>query len=169
VRIWYDTEFHNRGHLFPVEAISIGMVREDGEEYYAVFADGWDLEAAALNPWLAENVLPHLPPRKEWVPRERVAEEISLFIRDARRADGQTPQLWAYYAGYDHVVYQQLYGRMEELPQWLPMFSYDLIVECKRRAIRRSEYPPQPENQHDALADARWNRSLHAVIDAVSS
>lgn len=40
-------------------SLSIAVVCDDGREYYAA-VDGYDRSAAT--PWIAENVLPNLPP-----------------------------------------------------------------------------------------------------------
>lgn len=54
-KIWFDTEFMDDG--ITIELISIGMVRDDGVEYYAESAEA-DLSKA--NDWVKENVLNHL-------------------------------------------------------------------------------------------------------------
>lgn len=65
-RYFYDTEFLEDGET--IDLISIGIVSEDGREYYAVNAavgdstDTDDLGARiAEHDWLMENVVPHLP------------------------------------------------------------------------------------------------------------
>lgn len=54
----YDTEFLDDGRT--IELISIGIVCEDGREYYAVNAD-CDFLRVRNHDWLRENVCPHLP------------------------------------------------------------------------------------------------------------
>lgn len=63
MKYFFDTEFHERikkpwfgkkYHL--MELISIGIVDEDGRNYYAVSSD-FDLKAAWKNNWLRDNVL----------------------------------------------------------------------------------------------------------------
>lgn len=50
MRIWIDTEFNGWGG----ELISIGLVAEDGQELYCV------LGCKDPEPWVKENVIPHL-------------------------------------------------------------------------------------------------------------
>src|SRR6266542_2909395 len=57
--VHYDTEFLERPASF-ISPISIGMVRADGNEYYAEYADMPTLEIAR-NDWLMENVMPSIP------------------------------------------------------------------------------------------------------------
>ncbi|TDP29887.1 3'-5' exoribonuclease [Nocardia ignorata] len=54
----YDTEFLEDGRT--IELISIGIVCEDGREYYAVNSD-MPLNQIKANDWLVRNVLPSLP------------------------------------------------------------------------------------------------------------
>lgn len=63
------------------------------------------------------------------------------------------PELWAYYAAYDHVALAQLWGRMIGLPEGIPMWTNDLQQELFRRGV---EPPSPPDDEHNALADARW-------------
>lgn len=65
-RYYYDTEFLEDGRT--IELISIGIVADDGREYYAVNSEvndsnGYDSigERIARSPWLMENVVPQLP------------------------------------------------------------------------------------------------------------
>lgn len=56
--IFYDTEFLEDGKT--IDLISIGMVCDDGTEYYAVNAD-CDFHRILDHDWLWENVVPSLP------------------------------------------------------------------------------------------------------------
>lgn len=58
--IYYDTEFLEDGKT--IDLISIGMVRDDGVEYYAVNSDA-NWERVVKHPWLIRNVVPNLPLR----------------------------------------------------------------------------------------------------------
>lgn len=64
MRHFYDTEFLEDGRT--IELISIGIVCEDGREYYAVNAD-MPLERIRDHRWLMDNVLPSLPLREPGV------------------------------------------------------------------------------------------------------
>ena len=74
-RVWFDTEFIEDGRT--IELVSIGMVREDGETYYAEVA-GVDYSRA--DPWLHANVFPHLAGGKFLKKREQIAREIIEFV-----------------------------------------------------------------------------------------
>lgn len=140
MRYWFDTEFIEDGRT--IDLISIGIVAEDGREYYAE-CEECDLSRAV--PWVQENVLPHLTGVK--TPRATIADQIVAFVREA-------PEFWAYYADYDWVALCQLFGRMIDLPKGWPMFCRDLKQDTGAFRL-----PKQETTEHHALADARWTRT----------
>ncbi|MGW9349021.1 3'-5' exoribonuclease domain-containing protein [Nocardiopsis flavescens] len=167
MRIFYDTEFREDGVC--LEILSIGMVREDGREYYAVNADA-DWTRVYEHPWLREHVLPHLP----WVgtkavdrdtcpqidhsdvsvkPRSRIALDVCDFV-----VSTPEPSLWAWYASFDHVALAWLYGSISDLPKGMPMRTNDLKQEAER--LGDPPLPEQDSDLHHALADARHNRVI---------
>ncbi|SLG40051.1 Gp101 [Mycobacteroides abscessus subsp. abscessus] len=174
MRYWYDTEFHEDGST--IDLISIGIVCEDGREYYAVNADA-DWARIAQHEWLTENVVPHLPPAgsPEWRPHKVIAEDVADFLRpEAVHTWGSMgsrtprciyvdrPELWAWYGAYDHVALAQLWGPMIARPRWIPMWTNDLRQEQHR--LGNPPVPEQVHGNHDALADARHNRVIHAAL-----
>lgn len=66
-------------------------------------------------------------------------------------------ELWADYGAYDHVVLAQLFGTMMDLPDGVPMFTHEL-----RQLWEDAGRPEEPEQQdeHNALADARYGMAL---------
>lgn len=181
----YDTEFLEDGHT--IELISIGIVCEDGREYYAVNSE-LPIDLIRKNDWLMTNVVPHLPitgrsSLDDWLKHSRNSypqPSVSLVdvdqrdvrvkpkwvianeVREFLLADGE-PELWAYYAAYDHVALAQLWGKMIHLPKGLPMYTHDLKQEMDRVGIDSDEFPHSGD-EHNALADARWNWSALSRI-----
>ena len=190
MRIYYDTEFIEDGQT--IDLISIGLVAEDGREYYAVASDApWD--RIRKHDWLIRNVVPHLPvngrtsldsylanhpnsyprPSIDLVgpdlkdsrvkPRQVIANEVRDFILAE-----PDPQLWAWYADYDHVVLCQLWGTMMQLPKGVPMWTNDLKQEAER--LGNPEVPKQQaDGEHNALADARHNRAIAEFLAEVEA
>lgn len=181
--VYYDLEFLEDGRT--IELISIGMVCDDGREYYAVNSDApW--ERIRGNDWLIRNVLPSLPitgrtsldsylkvpansypkPTMELVAADtkdsRVKPHwvIANEVRDFIQAAGPDIELWADYGAYDHVGLAQLWGRMIDLPEGVPMFTNDIQQEARRRGIGCDELPQQESGEHNALADARHNQTV---------
>jgi hypothetical protein len=165
-----DLEFLEDGCT--IELISIGMVCDDGREYYAVNRD-MPVRRIRKHKWLMENVVPHLPKAhgdrrltmpKRWLfdyasplmkRRARIAAEVAAFIQ-------ATPdvELWANYGAYDHVGLAQLWGPMIALPAGVPMFTNDIQQEARRLGISEDEFPIQSGGLHNALADARHNQTV---------
>lgn len=170
----YDAEFLEDGRT--IDLISIGMVADDGGEYYAVNSE-MPVQRIYAHKWLMANVVPSLPlvnthsehlirvdtARTEVKPPQVIANEVRDFILAA-----PDPQLWAWYGAYDHVVLCQLWGTMMQLPKGVPMWTNDLKQEAERLGD-----PPLPSlsgiTEHNALDDARecrfrrrWLRD-HAV------
>lgn len=91
MKYFLDTEFSERGSRHPIQLISIGIVAEDGREFYAHSAD---YEVDACNEWVKANVLPHVakePPMSLW----SIAESVKLFV-----GEDPLPEFWGYYADY---------------------------------------------------------------------
>lgn len=157
IRIWFDTEFIEDGKT--IDLLSIGMVREDGETLYLENADA-DLSRAS--DWVRDNVFPHLQMAQTdrlnqvCFPKSTIARRVADFA-------GPNPEFWAYYADYDWVALCQLYGTMMDLPEGWPMFCLDIQQEAYLRGF---DLPKQEGAEHDALADARWNRLAWSAINA---
>ncbi|WP_435111349.1 3'-5' exoribonuclease domain-containing protein [Nocardiopsis synnemataformans] len=175
MRVFYDTEFIERGADHPLHLISIGMVADDGRELYAVNAD-MDQDLVRTHPWVGKHVWPHLPLAQPWPgtrggshprldlddPDVRPRAQITRLVEDFL---SHTPdvELWAWYGAYDHVVLAQLWGTMTQLPGHVPMWTNDLKQEAHR--LGNPRLPEQPEGEHHALADARHNLTRARVLD----
>ena len=168
MKIFYDTEFLEDGET--IDLISIGMVREDGREYYAIQQRTWrEWRKIYRHEWLRENVMPSLPRihgdrrlqvstrtnpmaidlDSTWMkPRAQIRREVEAFVLG-------TPDvhLWAWYGAYDHVAICQLFGRMIDLPANFPKWTNDLRQEADR--LGNPELPKQTSGVHNALADAK--------------
>lgn len=162
MKIYMDWEFLEDGKT--IEPISVGLVAEDGMEYYAAFRD-MPLDRIMRHDWLRANVIPSLPIirhdgikplRKPFLdrshpdlkPRGQIRDEVRRNILDTPDAE-----LWGWYSAYDHVCLAQLFGRMIDLPTGIPMWTNDLRQEHARRG--EPELPKQEGGLHNALADAR--------------
>lgn len=171
MKVWYDAEFWERGNGEPIVPISIGLVREDGEELYLVNADAPIHGIANEHPWLRDNVLPHLPVEVResrsgwsayWDDTHTAADDV-VSLTTLRRVVGDwltsTPdlELWGWYSAYDHVVLAQLFGTMAEMPKGIPYYTNDV----RQLVHRDARVPVQKGDEHHALADARWTRDVH--------
>lgn len=194
-RIFYDWEFYaDEKRILP---ISVGMVAEGGRELYLVNeAVGertklW--EEIRASEWLMHNVVPHLPLKPEgdekpWSWSENRAKyggaagsfRLDMdsnvvapmrMIRNAVRdfiLETPDPELWAWYGAYDYVALVQMFGRMVDLPQGIPMWTNDIRTLAMLAGDRvyvpgtkgDDETPKHQGREHHALDDAKHDRVL---------
>lgn len=152
MKIWFDTEFIEDGST--IDLISIGMVRED--DHYLYLENG-QCHLGRASQWVRDNVLPHLTGGIAVMSRREIAEAVMRFAEEK-------PEFWGYYADYDWVALCQLYGTMMDLPKGWPMFCMDIKQECMR--LGNPRLPEVGKNEHNALADARWNRTAYEFLAA---
>jgi len=193
MKYFIDTEFiegfnkpllGKRRHF--IDLISIGIVAEDGREYYAI-SNEYDYHNA--DEWVRENVI--IPMYIDTVhgdnrnifdagnfhyaygkSNKQIAKEILEFTgcwRDSIfwRAGNDTPEFYGYYADYDWVLFCSLFGRMIDLPKGFPMYCRDLkqMADDSRIDKKHPHYPKQLK-EHNALCDAKWNHSLYKFLIA---
>lgn len=164
MKYFLDTEFIEGFHkpLFGkrrhfIDLISIGIVREDGREYYAISNEFNPNDA---DKWVKENVISKLPRKSvNWSdqggdgpraisesllykPNSVIANEVRLFFGCYEDSlFWRAPpciEVYGYYSDYDWVLLCSLFGRMIDLPKGFPMFCIDLKQELDNR-IARSE------------------------------
>jgi hypothetical protein len=105
-----------------------------------------------------------------------IVEQISPKIPDIDR----TISFYGYYADYDWVVFCWLFGKMIDLPKGFPKYCNDLKQELDRKAknkiifqtfeeglksLKEDERYPKQTNEHNALADAEWNKELYEFLN----
>jgi hypothetical protein len=155
-RCFVDTEFYEDGSA--IDLISIGAVRSDGEEFYAVNSDA---KLHLVSPWVRKHVVEQLPAYSSglWYPRNAIADAFTRFVANS--------EIWAYYADYDWVAICQMYGTMMGLPKSFPKYCLDL----KQLSVMlgNPQHPKQTEGVHNALEDARWNKELFDFLRQVGS
>ncbi len=114
---------------------------------------------------------------------DQIAKEIVMWIHgfDIRNSNNTLSQgevefhkenmqainFYGYYSDYDWVLFSSLFGKMSDLPTGFPMYCNDLIQMLAARNLNEEwmkKHCPGPENEHNALTDALWNRELHNKI-----
>ena len=81
-------------------------------------------------------------------------------------------EFYGYYSDYDWVVFCWLFGKMIDLPKGFPMYCNDLKQTLDEKAKHSLAKPitnnlnyPKQINEHNALADARWNFELYKFLN----
>lgn len=176
MRYWLDTEFIEDGKT--IDLISIGIVCEDGREFYRL---NYDCNYSRANEWVKANVLNLLPSKpipqiylseetflkvslEGWRNKDRIADEIKEFCSPEKYGK---PEFWAYYADYDWVVFCQLFGTMTDLPKGFPMYCRDIKQECDR--LGNPKLPDKQSTEHNALNDAKWNKLAYYFLQAIAA
>jgi len=150
VKYWIDTEFIARPYT--IDLISIGIVAEDGREFYA---ESSEVDWSTANLWTLQNVRPQLA--GNGIKREQIGNALRLFTDGDER-----PVFWGYFPAYDWVAFNLLFGGMDDLPFHYPQ----LCLDIKQWAIELGdpELPHQEGARHHALYDARWTRQAWAFL-----
>lgn len=176
MKFWLDTEFHENGQT--IDLISIGIVAEDGREYYAVNAD-CDWFRILKHDWLMANVVPYLPtvqPPTGWLALDvthsdvKPKSQIAVEVREFLQAHSSTPtELWAWFGAYDHVALAQLFGRMIDLPNGIPMWTNDVrqLQHQLDPSGRQLVLPTQDAKEHHALADSRHTKRMYEYLAGI--
>ena len=154
IKYFIDTEFIESGHLNPIQLISIGVVAEDGREFYAI---SQQFNPDMANKWVQENVLEKLES-----PEDFTRKPLHLIARELQEFVGDDPEFWGYYADYDWVVVAQMFGRMIDLPKGWPMYCRD--IKQFAMELGNPKLPASGKAEHNALADARWNKIAYAFL-----
>lgn len=181
MKYWYDTEFIDDGRT--IDLVSIGIVAQDGREFYAVSND-FDLTKLCAHPWLLQNVAPSLPLLQcrpgcrcgnGWHldvdhPDVRSRGQIARGVREFLLTDGE-PVLWSWYPAYDHVALAQLWGPMNGMPKGIPFRTNCIQQEAVRLGIgdEVNALARQATAQHNALGDARTHRALSEYVTHTES
>jgi hypothetical protein len=152
IKVYFDTEFIAKP--FHLELISIGMVREDGETYYAISSE---FDPNNAKPWVKENVIALLEPEITPKTVAEIREEILMFLAH------RTPEFWAYYASFDWVLFSWIMQDMNAMPAHYPKYCNDLRQEIARLKFPKNQVP-RAHNKHNALDDALWNQQLHQLL-----
>lgn len=179
MRYFLDTEFIERGHEYPIDLISIGIVAQDGRWYYAV---NKQCQFQNASPWVWKNVLDPMGITIEsggtidanaetlfcLKNRQRIKEELLLFFaggvtnpvvdQSLNEESYKTVEVWADYASYDWVVFCQIFDTMMDLPSGFPMHINDIQQEARR--LGNPVLPEQKGIKHHALYDARYDKEL---------
>lgn len=168
-KIFLDTEFtglHQKTTL-----ISLAMVAESGEEFYAEFTD---YDSSQLTDWLVEKVISKL-----WItnnqPYERVQNGTYLngdraTIKEALQkwlVQFEGIEMWADVLAYDWVLFCELFGGAFNIPGNIFYAPFDLATALRIKGhikptrqytedISRYEFAGTDTTmQHNALIDAR--------------
>jgi hypothetical protein len=125
---------------------------------------------------------------------KQIADEIKLFTMQYSENKNEIwdkPIFYGYYSAYDHVALCWLFGKMIDLPKGFPMYTIDLKqmldekisqdnleingvkipnynLDNKIQTIKNITNYPKQTNEHNALADAKWNFELYKFLQTLN-
>lgn len=104
----------------------------------------------------------------------------------ATKRGGSLPEFYGYYSDYDWVVFCWIFGKMIDLPNGFPMYCIDLKQELDRKSdsqrnttetgickenrlqlLKSKDNFPKSNEEHNALADARWTKKLYDFLQTL--
>jgi hypothetical protein len=182
VKLYFDLEF--TGLVKNTDIISIGIVSETGESFYAEFTD---YDPDKVSEWVKENVIDNL------VLTDRLENTISAslklrkttvkgtkeFVKDSLLRWLQKWELVEIYGDlltYDWVLFCDLFGGALEIPKSVYYIPVDLCTHMKdygidpdvnrEEFVRSGNYSPKDVRKHNSLYDAFIIKRCFEIINS---
>lgn len=170
MRYFFDTEFNEE--VDPIDLISIGIIADDGREFYAIHdkyhsdEPGEEAEVwKTAHKWVNKNVKTVIKAPEGFKEEDVIIGDYAAIANAVRDFVGYDPfpEFWAYYGHYDWVLMCRLFGTMQDKPDTWPSMCFDLKQYAKHTGM---DLPRKFEPVHNALVDARWTKYSHEYIRA---
>lgn len=164
--LFFDCEFtglHQRTTL-----ISIGIVAESGEKFYA---ETNDYDESQVDEWIFEHVIDRLWCQKYIDPPDDVTYVLGRTETVGKRVHEwleqfDLVQMWGDVLGYDWMLFCELFGGAHNLPANVSYIPFDLATKFKEYGIdpdvdRVAFSGMQDGVRHNALFDAMVIQACH--------
>lgn len=137
MKLFIDFEF--TGLHQNTKPISLGIVAEDGREFYAEFTD---FDLATLDDWLTNNVIANtlylqLDHKRTTMPQGHyvgTTREILMYLVPWLRQFDYA-ELWGDCMAYDWVLFCELFGGALNLPRNIYYIPFDICTLFKMKGI----------------------------------
>lgn len=175
MKVFFDTEF--TGLHQDTTLVSIGLVAENGETFYAELTD---YDESQVDHWLQKNVISNLyladiiqgvgskwnPTTKETIvrgDRQFVAQELREWFKELNGWVNPNPpvEIWSDCLAYDWVLFNELFGGAFGIPENVYYIPFDICTLFKMQNIdpdvSREEFIGEEVAgvKHNALYDAK--------------
>lgn len=169
MRVFFDTEF--TGLHQNTTLISIGLIAEDGEEFYAELTD---YDKDQIDGWLQDNVMDNLlimnngryayllSPVKDGIETEFGFAGDRVYVAHQLRdwlSQFDSVEIWSDCLSYDWVLFNQLFGHAFNIPKNVYYIPFDICTLMKIKGvdpdINREEFAGMTGAKHNALHDAK--------------
>lgn len=168
MKLFMDMEFTGLHQYSTI--ISLGLVSEYGDTFYAEFTDYDDNQ---VNDWLVENVINNLTGVNEThifddkIEVQCTGDEVKIkrMLDDwlgeiLQLHEESTIDIWGDCLAYDWVLFNNLYDHAFNIPYYINYIPYDICTMFKLAGINpdinREEFinDKDVKNKHNALHDA---------------
>jgi hypothetical protein len=165
MRVYFDTEF--TGLHQNTTLISIGMVDENGDEFYA---ESIDYDQSQVDEWLRENVIANLGTADYALVGTQPV--IAGAVKDWLAERG-TVEMWSDTLAYDWVLFCQLFGHAFNIPKNVYYIPFDLATLMKIKGVdpdvNREAFAGIEGSKHNALHDARVIKACYDKLMDVAT
>jgi len=174
-KVFFDTEF--TGLHQNTTLVSIGLVAETGETFYAEFTD---FDKSQVNDWLQENVIDRLyleDGKYTGNPKEWTIKACTEFVKAALTewfAKFDKVEIWSDCLSYDWVLFCQIFGHAFNIPSNVYYIPFDICTlfkaqgvdpDISREKYAYGEYLSEMKDQkHNALWDAKVIRDCYLKL-----
>jgi len=160
MKLFFDTEF--TGLHQNTTLISIGIVAEDGREFYAELTD---YDKSQIDDWIERNVISNLF-RKQAVSTEWLRTDIERFIEPYDKVE-----MWSDCLAYDWVLFNNIWSHAFKLPKKIYYIPFDICTLMKLKSVdpdvNREEFSDKlwgDERKHNALHDAKVIKACYEKL-----
>lgn len=178
MKVFYATQFIERGRDIPMKLVSAGFVREDGAALYVINEE--NLSSVMMNRRLGLGAVTYLPIASDpspgtltsiyrWddqhaeyqhvLPLTRLIDEVRQFLTEAGPVE-----LWAHHAAHQHVVLVQLFGELGEGHIGIPMWTHELeqLIEAHPMVA----LPEVTSEINHSMTAAYWLKEAYELLTA---
>lgn len=163
MKIFFDTEF--TGLHKNTTLISIGIVAEDGNTFYAEFTD---YNESHIDDWLRKNVLDNLIINKIETSNysslhtriksdtSTIRERLAVWLYQYKNVE-----VWSDCLAYDWVLFNDIFGHAFNLPPQVYYIPFDICTLMKMKHVdpdvSREEFVglSKTDSKHNSLHDAK--------------
>jgi hypothetical protein len=179
MKVFFDTEF--TGLHKNTTLISIGLVAETGETFYAEFTD---YDKSQLNDWLKEHVIAQTSYLKDSNNLEYESRKLeSMFFSGAKEEirqelcawliqfDGEI-EMWSDCLAYDWVLFNDIFGSAFDIPSGVYYIPFDICTLFKIKGIdpdiNREKFANMAcDEKHNALHDAKVIKACYEKLISI--
>lgn len=170
MKIFMDTEF--TGLQQNTTLISLGLISEDGKEFYAEFTD---YNETQIDDWLQKNVIDNL-----CIPNDIELQTIDTFKGDSNYikekleswlSQFESVEVWSDCLTYDWMLFNNIFGHAFNIPKNVLYIPFDICTMMKLKGIdpdiSREEFIENSVEgkKHNALYDAKVIKGCHEKLE----